>query len=129
MSPLGTAIRRLLGGTEVEGSAERGTADDGAVQAVWNGAVLAESEHTVVVEGNHYFPPEDVDFDNLEPSGRRTVCPWKGVASYHDVVVDGHRNRAAAWYYADPSPAAAEIRDHVAFWHGVEVRRAPAEGT
>lgn len=97
------------------------------MQAVWNGTVLAESERTVVIEGHHFFPPEDIDFDYLEPSDKQTACYWKGVASYHDVVVDGSRNAAAAWYYPDPSAAAKEIRDHVAFWRGVEVRRSPRE--
>ncbi|MGD9736695.1 MAG: DUF427 domain-containing protein [Solirubrobacterales bacterium] len=97
------------------------------MQAVWNGAVLAESEHTVLLEGRHYFPPDDVDFGNLQPSEERTTCHWKGVANYHDVIVDGERNPAAAWYYPDPSAAAAEIRGHVAFWRGVELRRARRE--
>ncbi len=101
--------------------------DDGEprrMQAVWNGAVLAESDRTVVVEGNHYFPPESVDERYLRPSERHTLCPWKGVASYHAIEVDGQRNEAAAWYYADPSSAAAEIKDHVAFRRDVRVRRA-----
>jgi len=96
----------------------------GRVEAVWNGAVLAESDSTVVVEGNHYFPPESVDERYLRASERHTVCPWKGVASYHAIEVDGQRNEAAAWYYADPSSAAAEIKDHVAFRRDVRVRRA-----
>ncbi len=91
------------------------------VQAVWNGAVLAESDSTVVVEGNHYFDPDSIDRRYFEPSQRRTVCPWKGTASYYTIEVDGRRNEAAAWYYPDPSPAAAEIRDRVAFWRGVQI--------
>jgi uncharacterized protein (DUF427 family) len=91
-------------------------------QAVWNDAVIAKSDDTVVVEGNHYFPPDAVDRQYLEPSDRRTRCPWKGEASYYDVVVDGEVNRAAAWYYPEPKPGAEHIRDHVAFWAGVEVR-------
>lgn len=87
--------------------------------------MIAESEHTIVIEGKHYFPPQDVNRDYLEPSGRHSICWWKGTASYYDVVVEGERNQAAAWYYAEPSPAAAQIKDHVGFWHGVEVRRAP----
>jgi uncharacterized protein (DUF427 family) len=83
--------------------------------------VLADSDSTVVVEGNHYFPPASVNERYLRPSDHMTVCPWKGVASYHSVEVDGQRNEAAAWYYPDPSPMAAEIKDHVAFWHGVRV--------
>ncbi|MGH2947787.1 MAG: DUF427 domain-containing protein [Solirubrobacteraceae bacterium] len=95
----------------------------GRVQAIWNGAVLAESDSTVLVEGNHYFPMESVDERYLRPSDRQTTCPWKGVASYYAIEVDGQRNEAAAWYYPDPSPAAAKIKDHVAFWHGVRVVR------
>lgn len=91
------------------------------VHATWNGATLAESDRTVVVEGNHYFPPDSVDRRYLESSSKRTVCPWKGTASYYTIVVDGERNEAAAWYYPEPSAAAAEIRDHVAFWRGVEI--------
>jgi uncharacterized protein (DUF427 family) len=91
------------------------------VQAVWNGAVLAESDGTVVVEGNHYFDPDSIDRRYLRPSSRQTVCPWKGTASYYTIEVDGQRNEAAAWYYPDPSPAAAEIKDRVAFWHGVRI--------
>jgi uncharacterized protein (DUF427 family) len=106
------AVRRLLAGGERAGAAT----------ANWNGVVLADSDHTAIVEGNHYFPPADVNFDYLEPSSHHTRCPWKGIASYYDVVVDGERNRNAAWYYPSPSSAAAEIKDHVAFWHGVRVK-------
>lgn len=95
----------------------------GPVQAVWNGTVLAESDRTVVVEGNHYFPMEDIKTAYLQPSSRQSVCPWKGTASYYDVVVDGEANRDAAWYYPSPSRAAAQLKDHVAFWHGVKVTR------
>ncbi len=90
-------------------------------QAVWNGAVLAESANTVVVEGNHYFPLADVRMENLRPSSSHTTCHWKGVASYYDVVVGDKVNRDAAWYYPDPSPAAAQIKGCVAFWRGVRV--------
>jgi uncharacterized protein (DUF427 family) len=93
------------------------------VQAIWNGQVIAESDRTVKLEGNHYFPAGDVDFGYLEPSARKSVCPWKGVASYFDVVVDEVRNPGGAWYYKQPSPLARRIKDHVAFWHGVEVVR------
>ena len=89
------------------------------VQATWHGTILADSHRTIIIEGNHYFPPEDVSTDFLTESGRHTTCPWKGEASYYDVVVDGSRNDAAAWYYPEPSEAAAEIRDYVAFWNGV----------
>ena len=91
-------------------------------KAVWNGVVIAESDETVIVEGNHYFPPSSLQRRYLEGSDNHTVCPWKGVASYFDVVVEGKRSREAAWYYPVPSSAAAEIKDHVAFWKGVSVK-------
>jgi uncharacterized protein (DUF427 family) len=90
-------------------------------KAVWNGAVIAESDHTVKVEGNDYFPAESVRREYLAESRTHTTCPWKGQASYYDIVVDGKTNRDGAWFYPTPSPAAAEIKDHVAFWHGVRV--------
>jgi uncharacterized protein (DUF427 family) len=90
--------------------------------ATWNGAVLAESDATIVVEGNHYFPPDSVDRSYLRDSDRTSRCFWKGIARYKDVVVDGQVNPAAAWYYPDPSDAAAQIAGYLAFWHGVEVR-------
>jgi uncharacterized protein (DUF427 family) len=91
-------------------------------RAEWNGVVLAESDTTVVVEGNHYFPPESLNIEYFEQSSATSRCPWKGTASYYDVVVDGKRNSGAAWYYQDPSPAAADIKDRIAFWRGVRVR-------
>lgn len=91
------------------------------MKAVWQGAVLAQSNTTVVVEGNHYFPRESLIAEHFAESPQTSVCPWKGTASYLDVVVGGQRNDGAAWYYADPKPAAAEITGHVAFWKGVEV--------
>ena len=91
------------------------------VRAVWNGAVIAESDDTVVVEGNHYFRPEAVDPSVLRGSDTHTICPWKGTASYHTLAVNGAENPDAAWYYPDPKPAAAEIKDRIAFWKGVEV--------
>ena len=89
--------------------------------AIWEDTVIAESDDTVVVEGNHYFPMSSVKPGVLEDSDHTSVCPWKGTARYKDVVVDGEVNRDAAWYYPDPSPAAASIRDRVAFWKGVTV--------
>ncbi len=89
------------------------------IRATWSGAVLAESAKTVVIEGNHYFPPDSVDAELLRPRQLRSLCYWKGVARYSDVVVDGKVNRAAAWSYAHPSPLARRIRNHVAFWNGV----------
>lgn len=92
-------------------------------RATWNGAVIAESDTFEVVEGNIYFPPGAVNREHLRDSQAHTVCGWKGTASYYDVVVDGKTNADAAWYYPDPMDAAANIRDHVAFWKGVEVSR------
>ena len=91
------------------------------VKAVWNGATIAESDDTVVVEGNHYFPREAVDAALLRDSSTHTICPWKGTASYYSLVVDGAENPNAAWYYPEPKPAAAEIKDRIAFWKGVQV--------
>lgn len=92
------------------------------IEAIYNGRVVARSDRTRVVEGNHYFPPEAVVREYLQDSDTHTVCGWKGTASYYHVVVDGQRNADAAWYYPSPKPAAAEIEDHVAFWRGVEIR-------
>jgi uncharacterized protein (DUF427 family) len=90
-------------------------------KATWNGAVLAESEDTVVVEGNHYFPRESVRMEFFSRSETHTICPWKGTASYHHVEVNGQRNEDAAWYYPEPHTAAAHIKDRVAFWKGVRI--------
>lgn len=92
-----------------------------AMQAIWNDQVIAHSDRTVVVEGNHYFPLEDVDPLVLEKSDTTTICAWKGKASYYTLDVDGERNEDAAWSYTDPKPEAAKIKDHIAFWNGVEV--------
>jgi uncharacterized protein (DUF427 family) len=91
------------------------------MKAIWNNTVLAESDDTEVVEGNHYFPPESIDKDLFEASDHTSVCPWKGTASYFSLVVDGERNENAAWTYPNPKDAASEIKDHIAFWNGVEV--------
>ncbi len=91
------------------------------MNAVWNGTVLAESDETIVVEGNHYFPPESIQRDYLQTSDTHTTCPWKGLSSYYSVEVGGKVNRDAAWTYLDPKPAAKEIKDYVAFWRGVSV--------
>jgi uncharacterized protein (DUF427 family) len=90
-------------------------------KAMWNGAVLAESDETVVVEGNHYFPHASVNWDYFQENSYQTTCAWKGVASYYTVVVDGKENQNAAWYYPTPSPAAAQLNERVAFWSGVKV--------
>jgi len=97
-------------------------------QATWKAIVLADSDATVVVEGNHYFPPDSVQWEHLEANAKRSVCPWKGTASYYDVVVDGAVNRNAAWLYPRPTPAAAKIAGYVAFWRGVRVARQRPEG-
>lgn len=90
-------------------------------KAIWNDAVLAESDRCEVVEGNQYFPPDAIDRRYFRESATHTVCPWKGTASYYDVVVDGKTNADAAWYYPAPKDAAAQIKDYVAFWRGVHV--------
>ncbi|SDC87896.1 DUF427 domain-containing protein [Actinokineospora iranica] len=89
--------------------------------ATWNGAIIAESDDTKIVEGNHYFPIDSVHQQYLRPSETSSVCPWKGTASYYTLHVDGQDNVDAAWYYPEPKDAAAEIKGHVAFWNGVEV--------
>lgn len=91
------------------------------VTATWNDTIIAESDKTVVVEGNHYFPPESVRMELLEDSGTHSTCPWKGVASYKTIVADGARNADAVWYYPDPKSAAANIKGYFAFWKGVKV--------
>ena len=91
------------------------------MKAVWNGAVIAESNDTVVVEGNHYFPIESVNAALLESSTHTSVCPWKGTANYYTLQVNGERNVNASWYYAEPKDAARQIRGRVAFWKGVSV--------
>jgi uncharacterized protein (DUF427 family) len=91
------------------------------MKAIWNGTTIAQSEDTVLVEGNHYFPADSVMTQYLADSDTHSVCPWKGTASYRSVVVDGQRNQDAAWFYPQPKDAAAEIKDHYAFWRGVEV--------
>lgn len=91
------------------------------MKAVWKNKVIAESNDTVVVEGNHYFPKSTVNDDYLVTSDTTSGCPWKGTASYYSLKVDGETNQDAAWYYPDPKPAASEIKDRVAFWKGVQV--------
>jgi uncharacterized protein (DUF427 family) len=91
------------------------------MKAIWNGEIIAESDATEVVEGNHYFPLGDVHQQYLKESDHHTTCPWKGEASYYHLEVDGEVNENAAWTYPDPKDAARQIKDHVAFWKGVEV--------
>ena len=89
--------------------------------ATWNGHVIAQSDETVIVEGNHYFPADAVDAAVLKPSSTTSVCGWKGLANYYTLMVDGAQNPDAAWYYADPKPEAARIKGRLAFWKGVKV--------
>ena len=93
------------------------------MKAVWNGTVLAESEDTINIEGNHYFPASAINKEYFGPSGTHTTCPWKGVASYYTLNVDGKENKDAAWYYPDAKPMAKNIEGYVAFWKGVEVTK------
>ena len=89
--------------------------------ATWNNTTIAQSDATIVIEGNHYFPPESVDMALFEDSATHSHCPWKGEASYKTIVVDGERNKDAAWYYPEPKDKAAEIKGYFAFWKGVKV--------
>jgi uncharacterized protein (DUF427 family) len=91
------------------------------MKALWKETVLAESDATVVVEGNHYFPPDSLRRDYFVPSDTKTTCPWKGEASYYSIVVEDEENTDAAWYYPEPKEAAQEIKAHIAFWRGVEI--------
>ena len=91
------------------------------MKATWNNATIAESDKTIVIEGNHYFPPDTITSEHLQPSDKHSTCPWKGEASYYDVVVNGEVNKDAAWYYPEPKAAAAEIKGYIAFWRGVKV--------
>ena len=91
------------------------------MKAIWNNEIIAESDETVVVEGNHYFPADSINLEFFKPSATHTVCGWKGTASYYDIVVGGETNRDAAWFYPDSKPEAKNIENYVAFWKGVEV--------
>ena len=114
-----TVLNRVLSKASETTAAKR-------YRATWNGAVVAESTDTVVIEGNNYFPLADVHAQHLRLSESHTTCHWKGVASYYDVVIDDKVNRDAAWYYPNPSPAADRIKDRIAFWHGVKVDQVDA---
>jgi uncharacterized protein (DUF427 family) len=92
-------------------------------KAIWENVVVAESDRTVEIEGNQYFPADSVHLEYLRPSEHHTVCPWKGTASYYHLEAGGKRNENAAWYYPNPKTAAAEIKDHIAFWKGVKVQK------
>ena len=91
------------------------------MKAIWNNQVIAESNNTIIVENNHYFPADSVNKDLLISSDTNTTCPWKGEASYHSILIDGKQNTDAAWYYPDPKPAAANIKGYIAFWKGVKI--------
>lgn len=92
-------------------------------KAIWEGVVLAESNQSVEVEGNQYFPPDAIKLEYFKSSSAHTVCPWKGTASYYDLEVNGKKNPGAAWYYPEPKPAAHQIKGYVAFWKGVKVEK------
>ncbi len=91
-------------------------------KAIWNDIVIAESDQTEIVEGNHYFPPESLYMEYFKESSTHTTCPWKGVASYYDIQINGRVNKDAAWVYPEPKDAAKNIKGYVAFWRGVQVR-------
>jgi uncharacterized protein (DUF427 family) len=93
------------------------------MKATWKGATLAQSDETVVVEGNHYFPPESIHEEYFRDSETHTTCPWRGEASYRTIEVAGQSDPDATWYYPSPKDAAAQIKDHLAFWKGVQVKR------
>ena len=92
------------------------------IKATWNGAVLAQSDETVTIEGNYYFPPESLNMEYFEETDTRSTCPWKGNASYYNIQVNGKLNENAAWFYKNPSDLAKQIKDHAAFWNGVVVQ-------
>ncbi len=92
-------------------------------KAMWEDTILAESDRTIEIEGNQYFPPDAINTQYLRPNDHHTACPWKGIASYYDIEVNGKKNASAAWFYPNPKPAAKQIKDYVAFWRGVKVER------
>lgn len=104
------------------------SAQQATCQAIWNGVVLAESDQTIRIEGNNYFPKDAIHSEYFRPSHHSSVCPWKGTARYYTLDVDGKTNTDAVWYYPDPSPAAQQIKDYVAFWNKVRVVKIGCEG-
>jgi uncharacterized protein (DUF427 family) len=92
-------------------------------KAIWENTVLAESDRTIEIEGNQYFPPDAIRQEFLKPNDHHTTCPWKGLASYYDIEINGKKNSSAAWYYPEPKPEAKQIKDYVAFWRGVRVEK------
>jgi len=99
----------------------KSTPSGNKMKAIWNDTLLAESENTVVVENNHYFPVSSLKMEYFVTSDTTSHCPWKGNASYYSIIIDGEENKDAAWYYQEPKEAAKELKDHVAFWKGVEI--------
>ena len=93
------------------------------MKAIWKDAVIAESDETIIVEGNHYFPPNSINQNFFQSNNHHTTCPWKGNASYYNIAVNGDMNSNAAWYYPNPNSAASNIKDYVAFWKGVRVEK------
>jgi uncharacterized protein (DUF427 family) len=93
------------------------------IKAIWKNKIIAESDKYEIVEGNHYFPPESVKKQYLKKSNTHTTCPWKGLAHYYDIEIDGDVNKDAAWYYPDPKSGAKKIKDYIAFWKGVEIKK------
>jgi len=91
------------------------------MKAQWNNTIIAESDATVIIEGNHYFPKESIKMEYLKESHTQSSCPWKGCASYYNIIVNGETHEDAAWYYAEPSPLTSNIKNHIAFWEGVEI--------
>ena len=91
------------------------------MKATWENTIIAESDRTIVIEGNHYFPPNSIKREYFSPTDTHTTCPWKGIASYYNVQIGGQSNVDAAWYYPEPKAAAQSIKDYVAFWRGVKV--------
>ena len=91
------------------------------MKAIWKNTTIAESNDTIIIEGNHYFPPESVKGEHLQESDTHTTCPWKGETSYYHVSVDDETNKDAAWYYPEPKAEAQQIKNYVAFWKGIEV--------
>jgi uncharacterized protein (DUF427 family) len=92
-------------------------------KAIWENTVLAESDRTIEIEGNQYFPPDAVRQEFLKPNDHHTTCPWKGLASYYDIEINGKKNSSAAWYYPEPKPPANQIKNYVAFWRGVKIEK------
>jgi uncharacterized protein (DUF427 family) len=93
------------------------------MKAIWKDIVIAESNDTKIIEGNHYFPPESIKKEFIKKSSTHSICPWKGKASYYDIIVSGEENKDAAWYYPEPKEEAKEIKNHVAFWKGVVIEQ------